>query len=160
MKDKVSESLLQGKAEKRCALSLLPRALDFVRVRDTEFLTSELQKILGAGYGQTVKVIDAMIALCIIEVASEGPRRYKRVFKTDHIDHDIYYNGGVYSADNESHTGWDPSLFKSKCECLAHLKTYYSGSFENTVYWVETIRVDNGIGWDIIDRKEIRADEI
>lgn len=88
MKDEGFEyllSILPPGPDKSCALHLLPRALDFVRERDTEFDTADIQKFLKAGYGKVVKVIDAMIALCVIEVAEEKPRKYKRICEKSEI---------------------------------------------------------------------------
>ncbi len=161
MKDKEFEylmSMLPAGPDKSCALNLLPRALDFVRERDAEFGTVEIQKFLGAEYGKVVKVIDAMLALCVIEITKESPRKYKRLCNKSEINHDIYYNGGVYAADNKSHTGWDPSLFKSKQDCIDYLKSNYGDCFENTVFWIETVKVGND--WCVIKREEFRENEI
>lgn len=161
MKDEGFEylmSMLPAGPDKTCALHLLPRALDFVQGRDTEFRTVDIQKHLKAGYGKVVKVIDAMIALCVIEVTEEKPRKYKRICTKDETGHDIYYNGGVRDAYKEFSSGWDPSLFKRKEDCIAYLKANYGDSFENTVYWVETVKVGNG--WDAIERIEFSASEV
>lgn len=156
MKDEGFEyimSVLPAEPDKTCALNLLPRALDFVRERDTEFGTVDIQKFLGAKYGNVVKVIDALIAICVIEITEERPCKYKRICTKDEINLDIYYNGGLYAADNESHTGWDPSLFKSKEDCHAYLKSRYGDDFINPVYVIETVKV--GDGWEIIDCERI-----
>jgi hypothetical protein len=161
MKDEGFEyliSVLPAEPDKTCALNLLPRALDFVRERDTEFGTVDIQKFLGAEYGKVVKVIDAMLALCVLEITKESPRKYKRLCNKSEINHDIYYNGGVYADDNKSHTGWDPSLFKSKQDCIDYLKSNYGDCFENTVYWIETVKVGND--WYAIKREEFRENEI
>ena len=76
----------------------------------------------------------------------------------DETIQDIYYNGGVCTADSEPHTAWDPSLFKRKSDCIAYLKFHYGDCFENAVYWVETVRVGNG--WDVLAREEFRAEEV
>lgn len=155
MKDEEFEylmSVLPAGPDKSCALNLLPRALDFVRERDTEFGTADIQKFLKAGYGKVVKVIDAMIALCVIEITEERPRKYKRLCTKDEINHDIYYNGGVYAADNKSHTGWDPALFRNKEDCLAHLKSHYGDDFSAPVYIIETVKI--GDGWEVINCEE------
>ena len=49
MKDEGFEylsSILPPEPDKSCALHLLPRALDFVRERDSEFGTAQMQKYL------------------------------------------------------------------------------------------------------------------
>ena len=76
--------------------------------------------------------------------------------RDDETVQDIYYNGGVCTADSETHTAWDPSLFKRKSDCIAYLKSHYGDCFENAVYWVETVRVGNG--WEVIDCERIGAD--
>ena len=156
MKDEEFEylmSMLPAEPDKTCALNLLPRALDFVRERDTEFGMVDIQKFLKVGYGEVVKVIDAMLALCVIEITEERPRKYKRLCNKSEINHDIYYNGGVYAADNKSHTGWDPSLFKNIEDCLAYLKSHYGNDFISPVYTIDTVHV--GSGWELVDREII-----
>lgn len=93
-----------AETNKKCALHLLPSALDFVRERDTEFGTVDIQKFLKAGYGKVVKVMDAMLALCVIEVTEEKPRKYKRLCTKDEINRAIYYNGWIGGADEEYET--------------------------------------------------------
>ncbi len=139
---------------RKCALHLLPSALDFVRKSDTEFGTAQMQKHLKAGYGQTAKVIDALIALCVIEIAEEKPRKYKRLCEKSEIQHDVYYNGHVHEADNELKSGWDPALFRTEEECLNYIKNTYS-EFENPVYVIEKVRIGGDV-WEIIDRQEIK----
>ena len=156
MKDEEFEyliSVLPAEPDKTCALNLLPRALDFVRERDTEFRTVDIQKFLRVKYGKVVKVIDAMLALCVLEITKESPRKYKRLCNKSEINHGIYYNGGVYAADNKSHTGWDPSLFKNKEDCLAYLKSHYGNDFISPVYTIDTVHV--GSGWELVDREII-----
>ena len=90
MKDKrlkyLSSMLPEGPEDKSCALHLLPCAIDFVRERDTEFGMAPLQKCLKAGYADVVKVMDAMLALCVIEIAAENPRRYKRLAQKEELE--------------------------------------------------------------------------
>ena len=152
MKDEEFEyliSVLPAEPDKICALNLLPRALDFVRERDAEFGTVEIQKFLKAEYGKVVKVIDAMIAWCVIEVTEEKPRKYKRICEKDEINHDIYYNGCVHEADNELNIGWDPALFRNKEDCLTYLKSHYRDDFSAPVYIIETVKI--GDGWEVIN---------
>ena len=88
MKDEGLEyltSVLPAGPDKSCALNLLPRALDFVCERDTEFDTADIQKFLKAGYGKVVKVIDALVAMCVIEVVEEKPIKYKRLCEKSEI---------------------------------------------------------------------------
>ena len=88
MKDEGFEyllSILPPGPDKSCALHLLPRALDFVRERDGEFGTAQMQKHLKTGYGKTVKILDALIALCVIEALEEKPIKYKRLCEKSEI---------------------------------------------------------------------------
>ena len=88
MKDEGFEyliSVLPAEPDKTCALNLLPRALDFVRERDTEFGTVDIQKFLKAGYGKVVQILDALVALCVIEVVEEKPIKYKRLCEKSEI---------------------------------------------------------------------------
>jgi hypothetical protein len=91
MKDEGLEyllSILPPGPDKSCALHLLPRALDFVRERDSEFGTAQMQKHLKTGYGKTVKILDALIALCVLEVVEEKPIKYKRLCEKSEIRYD------------------------------------------------------------------------
>ena len=88
MKDEGLEyllSILPPGPDKSCALHLLPRALDFVRERDGEFGTAQMQKYLKTGYGKTVKILDALVALCVLEVVEEKPIKYKRLCEKSEI---------------------------------------------------------------------------
>jgi hypothetical protein len=147
--------MFPSEPNRKCALHLLPSALDFVRERDTEFGTAQMQKHLKSGYNQTVKVIDALIALCVIEIVEEKPRKYKRLCEKDEINHDIYYNGWMRDADTEYSLGWDPSLFRTREEALNYAKAAYGKDCENPVLVVEKIQVGNG--WDSIEKEEIGA---
>ena len=158
MKDEVFEylsSILPPEPDKSCALHLLPRALDFVRERDSEFGTAQMQKYLKTGYGKTVKILDALVALCVIEVVEEKPIKYKRLTYKGLIEHDVFYNVTVREADNEYNTSWDPSLFRTVTEAMKYVKEAYGGIFRNPIYIIEKVRVGNG--WDIIDRKEVEV---
>ena len=96
MKEKEFEyllSVLPPEPDKSCALYLLPRALDFVRERDnSEFGTAQMQKHLKTGYGKTIKVIDALIALCVIEIVIEKPRMYRVIVPKEELKYDVFYN--------------------------------------------------------------------
>ena len=156
MKDEGLEyllSILPPGPDKSCALHLLPRALDFVREMDTEFGTAQMQKHLKTGYGKTVKVIDALIALCVIEIVEEKPRKYKRLCEKNEIQHDVFYNTTIREADDEYHSGWDPGLFRTRDESLHYAKEAYGDDFKNPVYIVEKIRV--GTGWDVLEKEEV-----
>ena len=158
MKDEGLEyllSILPPGPDKSCALHLLPRALDFVRERDSEFGTAQMQKHLKTGYGKTVKILDALVALCVIEALEEKPIKYKRLAYKGLIEHDIFYNVTVRETDDEYDTAWDPSLFRTATDAMKYAKEAYGGSFRNPVYIIEKVRVGNG--WDIIDRKEIEV---
>ena len=72
-------AMFPAEQNKKCALHLLPSALEFLRDTDGEFGTAQIQKHLKTGYGQTVKVIDALVSLDAIEIVKESPRKYKRV---------------------------------------------------------------------------------
>ena len=88
MKDEGLEyllSILPPGPDKSCVLHLLPRALDFVRDRNGEFGTAQMQKHLKTGYGKTVKILDALVALCVIEIVEEKPIKYKRLCEKSEI---------------------------------------------------------------------------
>ena len=160
MKDEGFEyllSILPPEPDKSCALHLLPRALDFVRVMDTEFGTAQMQKYLKTGYGKAVKILDALIALCVIEVVEEKPIKYKRLAHKGLIEHDIFYNVTVREVDDEYSSAWDPSLFRTVTEAMKYAKESYGGGFRNPVYIIEKVRVGNG--WEIIGRDEIKGYE-
>ena len=114
-----------------------------------------MQKYLKTGYGKTVKILDALVALCVIEVVEEKPIKYKRLAYKGLIEHDIFYNVTVREADDEYNTSWDPSLFRSANEAMKYAKEAYGGGFRNPVYIIEKVSVGNG--WDIIDRKEVEV---
>ena len=156
MKDEGLEyllSILPPGPDKSCALHLLPRALDFVRERDSEFGTAQMQKHLKTGYGKTVKILDALVALCVLEVIEEKPIKYKRLCEKNEIQHDVYYNGWIRDADTEYDSGWDPGLFRTRDESLHYAKEAYGDDFKNPVYIVEKIRV--GTGWDVLEKEEV-----
>ena len=147
--------MFPSEPNRKCALHLLLSALDFVRERDSEFGTAQMQKRLKAGYGQTVKVIDALIALCVIEIVEEKPRKYRRLCEKNEIQHDVFYNTTIHEADDEYNSGWDPGLFRTRDEALNYAKEAYGVGFRNPVYIIEKVRVGNG--WEIIDRKEVEV---
>ena len=157
MKDEGLEyllSILPPGPDKSYALHLLPRSLDFVREMDTEFGTAQMQKHLKTGYGKTVKILDALVALCVLEVVEEKPIKYKRLAYKGLIEHDIFYNVTVREADDEYGTAWDPSLFRTATEAVKYAKEAYGGSFKNPIYIIEKVRVGNG--WEIIGKEEIK----
>lgn len=156
MKDEGFEylsSILPPEPDKSCALHLLPRALGFVRARGGEFGTAQMQKHLKTGYGNTVKILDALVALCVIEVLEEKPIKYKRLCEKNEIQHDVFYNTTIHEADDEYHSGWDPGLFRTRDEALNYAKEAYGDDFKNPVYIVEKIRV--GTGWDVLEKEEV-----
>lgn len=132
------------------------RALDFIRENET-FHTANLQRFLHTGYSKVIKVIDALLSLGIIEIADEKERpiRYMRDVLPEQLDVNVFYNGTVENA-TENKSGWDPSLFKSKEDCLTYLKSHYMDDFGGPVYVIETVKVGNG--WEVIDCERIGAD--
>ena len=151
-------SILPPGPDKSCALHLLPRALDFVREMDDEFGTAHMQKHLKTGYGKTVKILDALVALCVIEALEEKPIKYKRLAYKGLIEHDIFYNVTVREVDDEYSTAWDHSLFRTAVEAMKYAKEAYGGNFRNPIYIIEKVRVGNG--WEIIGKKEIKESEV
>jgi len=151
--------LLQGIPRKNpnCKLPLFMRALDFIRENET-FHTANLQRFLHTGYSRVIKVIDALLALGIIGIADEKERpiRYVRAVLSEQLDVNVFYNGRVEENGGENKSGWDPSLFKSKEDCLAYLKSRYGDDFSGPVYVIETVKVGNG--WEVIDCERICAD--
>ena len=150
--------LLQGIPRKNpnCKLPLFMRALDFIRENET-FRTANLQRFLRTGYSKVIRVIDALLSLAIIEIANEKERpiRYLRSVIPDQLDVNVFYNGTVENA-GENQSGWDPSLFKTKEDCLSYLKSHYGDDFSGPVYVIETVKVGNG--WEVIDCERIGAD--
>lgn len=68
-------------ADKTCALEPFIKALDFVKEKD-EFKTVQLQRYLQCGYGTVCKVLDALCAICAIEIKSGPPHTiYKSLLK-------------------------------------------------------------------------------
>ena len=160
MKDEGLEyllSILPPGPDKSYALHLLPRSLDFVREMDTEFGTAQMQKHLKTGYGKTVKILDALVALCVLEVVEEKPIKYKRLAYKGLIEHDIFYNVTVREVDDEYSSAWDPSLFRTVTDAMKYAKEAYGGSFRNPIYIIEKVRIGNG--WEIIGRDEIKGYE-
>jgi hypothetical protein len=149
--------LLQGIPRKNpnCKLPLFMRALDFIRENES-FRTVDLQRFLHtAGYGKVIKVIDALLALGIIEIADEKERpiRYVRAVIPEQLDVNVFYNGRVEENGDENKSGWDPSLFKNKEDCLAYLKSHYGNDFISPVYTIDTVHV--GSGWELVDQEII-----
>ena len=68
----------KSKPKKSSALNEFLLALSFIEAREEPFRTLDLQRHLRCGYSTACKVIDALIALCIIEDAKSGvPRKYR-----------------------------------------------------------------------------------
>ena len=149
--------LLQGIPRKNpnCKLPLFMRALDFIRENET-FRTANLQRFLHTGYSRVIKVIDALLALGIIEISDEKERpiRYVRAVLPEQLDVNVFYNGTVENA-VENKSGWDPSLFKTKEDCIDYLKSRYGDDFSGAVFVIETVKVGNG--WEVIDCERIGA---
>ena len=151
--------LLQGIPRKNpnCKLPIFMKSLEFLRENEG-FRTVDLQRFLRTGgYSKVIKVIDALLALGIIEIADEKERpiRYVRAVLPEQLDVNVFYNGMVENAD-ENKSGWDPSLFKTKEDCLAYLKAHYGDNFRGPVYVIETVKVGNG--WEVIDCERIGMD--
>ena len=64
--------------DKTCALEQFLQSLDFVK-NNEEFKLVDLQRYLGCRFGTGCKVRDALVALCVIEMAEESPRKYRRI---------------------------------------------------------------------------------
>ena len=71
---------LPNEEDKTCALEQFMEALNFVNENE-EFKLVDLQRYLECGYGTACKVRDALVALCVIEMAEESSRKYKRIEK-------------------------------------------------------------------------------
>ncbi len=68
-------------ADKTCALEPFIKSLEFVKETE-EFKTAQLQRYLKCGYGTVCKVLDALRALCVIEIVSGPPYPiYKSLLK-------------------------------------------------------------------------------
>ena len=71
---------LPDEEDKTCALESFLQALDFVKENE-EFKLVDLQRYLRCGFGTACKVRDALVALCVIEMVEESPRKYRRIKK-------------------------------------------------------------------------------
>ena len=71
---------LPDEVDKTCALTPFFTALEFVKGNE-EFKLVDLQRYLGCRFGTVCKVRDALVALCVIEMAEESPRKYRRIKK-------------------------------------------------------------------------------
>ena len=72
---------LTDEPNKECALGQFLKSLDFLRERQ-EFKTAQLQSYLKCGYGTVCKVLDALCAICAIEIISGPPHTiYKSLLK-------------------------------------------------------------------------------
>ena len=65
----------------------------------------------------------------------------------------IFYNCTVYEKDNKMISGWDPSLFVNRAECMLYFREKYGKDFLHPVY--ELSRVKVGKGWEIIQSERI-----
>ena len=106
-----------------------------------------------------MKILDALVALCVIEILKEKPIKYKRLCEKSEIQHDVYYNGWMRDADTEYASGWDPSFFRTREEALNYAKEAYGDlvDYKNPVCVVEKIQVGNG--WEIIGKEEMKESE-
>ena len=151
--------LLQGipKNEPNFKLPIFMKSFDFLRENES-FRTFDLQRFLHTGYSRVIKVIDALLALGIIDILDdrELPIRYYRSVIPELLNVNVFYNGRIEENGDENKSGWDPSLFKSKEDCLAYLKSHYGDDFSGPVYVIETVKVGNG--WEVIDCERIGAD--
>ena len=71
---------LPDKEDKTCALEQFLQSLNFVKENE-EFKLVDLQRYLQCGFGTACKVRDALVALCVIEMVEESPRKYRRMKK-------------------------------------------------------------------------------
>ena len=71
---------LPDEEDKTCALEEFLESLDFVK-NNKEFKLVDLQRYLQCRFGVACKVRDALVALCVIEMAEESPRKYRRIKK-------------------------------------------------------------------------------
>ena len=150
--------LLQGipKNEQNFKLPIFMKSFDFLRENES-FRTFDLQRFLHTGYSRVIKVIDALLALGIIDILDDGelPIRYYRSVIPELLNVNVFYNGRIEENGDENKSGWDPSLFKTKEDCLSYLKSHYGDDFNGPVYVIETVKV--GDGWEVIDCERIGA---
>ena len=71
---------LPDEEDKTCALEQFMQSLDFVNENE-EFKLVDLQRYLRCRFCAVCKVRDALVALCIIEMVEESPRKYRRIKK-------------------------------------------------------------------------------
>lgn len=70
--------------DKTCALGAFVEALAFVRDNEL-FSTIDMQKTLCCKYTTAIKVIDALLALCVVEKTEQGAYKYQRCVDSDVI---------------------------------------------------------------------------
>lgn len=61
--------------DKRILLGKFSSALSYIS-KNNEFGTVDLQRFLSAGYGDTTRIIDALMLLGTVEKAQQNPVRY------------------------------------------------------------------------------------
>ena len=71
---------LPDEEDKTCALEAFLKSLDFVKENE-EFKLVDLQRYLQCRFGTACKVRDALIVLCVIEMAEGPSRKYRRIKK-------------------------------------------------------------------------------
>ena len=71
---------LLDEKDKTCALEQFMQSLNFVK-ENKEFKLVDLQRYLQCRFGTACKVRDALVALCVVEMVEEVPRKYKRIEK-------------------------------------------------------------------------------
>ena len=71
--------------DKTCALGAFVEALAFVRDNES-FSTIDMQKTLCCKYTTAIKVIDALLALCVVEKTEQDTHKYQRCVEPYLID--------------------------------------------------------------------------
>jgi hypothetical protein len=74
----IEELGLTRGSDKSCALNQFMKSIDFVK-QTKEFKMADIQRYLKCGYGTARKVVDALCALCVIEIVDEPLFKYKRI---------------------------------------------------------------------------------
>ena len=151
--------LLQGipKNEPNFKLPIFMKSFDFLRENES-FRTFDLQRFLHTGYSRVIKVIDALLALGIIDILDDGelPIRYYRSVIPELLNVNVFYNGRVEENGDENKSGWDPSLFRTKDEAVDYVKNTYD-FFDDKPLEVVVEKIRVGCEWEAIERETIEV---
>lgn len=73
-------AMLPAKAEKSCIIEEFLSSLEFIKTAK-EFKTVDMQRYLRCGYGDTCRVIDALLLLGVAKKTDAAPSKYIMTIK-------------------------------------------------------------------------------